>query len=70
MPMLIAEEIEKVFPNAVKYTGDGLVDDYDYHLLASVHQGMIIEQKERNDIQDKEIRRLKAEIEELKKLLN
>lgn len=62
MPMLVAEDIEEVFPNAVKYTDDGQVDNYDDHLIVSVHQQMLIDQKE-------EIEKLKAEIEELKRLI-
>ena len=59
MPMLIAEDIEAVYPKAVKYNNEGLVDDYDNHLIAAVHQQMLI------DLHN-EIKKLKAEIAKLK----
>ena len=62
MPMLIAEDIEKVYPGAVMYDNEGNINDYSDHLVVSVHQQMLIDQKA-------EIESLKAEISKLKKLI-
>ena len=62
MPMLIAEDIEKVYPGAVMYDTEGNINNYSDHLVVSVHQQMLIDQKA-------EIESLKAEISKLKKLI-
>ena len=63
MPMLIAEDIEKVYPKAVEYDSDGQVKNYSDHLVVSVHQQMLIDQK-------KEIDNLKKKIFELENIIN
>ena len=59
MPMLIAEDIEAIYPKAVKYDRDGIVQDYSDHLVVAVHQQMLIDLRN-------EIKNLKAEIARLK----
>ena len=62
MPMLIAEDIDAMFPDSVRHTMDGLVDDYTDHVIVAVHQKMLI------DLHS-EIKKLKKEIESLKKAM-
>lgn len=69
MPMLIAEEVEKAYPNCTLYDRDGLVMDYDHHLIGAVHQQMLIDQRNKIQFLEEEVSSLKAEIDELKTLL-
>ena len=62
MPMMIAEDIEKALPKSVKYDSDDNVKDYSNHVVLSVHQKMLIDQREK-------ITKLEEEVAQLKKLL-
>lgn len=68
-PMLIAEEIDKYMHKAVVIR-NGEIVNWEAREMIPYHQAMIIDQKERNDDQDKKIMELMFEIEELKKQLN
>ena len=59
MPMLIAEDIEKIYPKTSYYNKNGQIQNYYDHLVVSVHQKMLIDQHQ-------EIKNLKQQIKLLK----
>lgn len=65
MPMFVAEEVEEVLPEAVRYQ-DGQVEDWKERVMIPAHHLMIVDQKVRNDAQDEKIKALEAEVMELK----
>ena len=68
-PMLIAEEVDKYMHKAVVIR-NGEIVNWEAREMIPYHQAMLIDQKERNDDQDRKIMELMFEIEELKKQLN
>jgi hypothetical protein len=63
-PGLIAEEVEKVFPDLVAYGADGQVETVQYHKLTPMLLNELQRQAERNTDLETEIRDLKAHLVE------
>lgn len=68
-PMLIAEDVEKHFPEAVDYNENGEVENWNHRIMIPAMFQMIKSQKETIDTQEKEIEKLKERLERIEMLL-
>lgn len=65
MPMMIAEDIDDVYPGSAIRHKDGIIHDYSDHVVLSAHQQMLIDQNNRIKELEKEVAELKALVKEL-----